>query len=244
MPAPEAELPIVAFLRDTASGCEALQTVLASGVYPTAVEYLDGVTLEIGRPTFPVEVPAEAGFLVAAEVEGSRAEAERGRAELRDALADEAVGFYLPQTQAEIEQLWRWRGGFSFAIYAQKGGAISEDIAVPLDRLQEAVEETLAIGERHGIVALSFGHAGDGNVHSTFLFSPDEPGEEERAHAACDDLFDLAIALGGTVTGEHGIGLLKRGQLERQWPPAAYDLHRRIKTAFDPKNLLNPGKKL
>jgi glycolate oxidase subunit GlcD len=244
MPAPEAELPIVAFLRDTASGCAALETVLGSGVYPTAVEYLDGVTLAIGAPTFPVEVPADAGFLVAAEVEGSRAEAERAREELREALADEAVGFYLPETAAQIEELWRWRGGFSFAIYAQKGGAISEDIAVPLDRLQEAVEETLAIGERHGIVSLSFGHAGDGNVHSTFLFSPDDPAEEERAHAACIDLFDLAIRLGGTVTGEHGIGLLKRGQLERQWPPAAYDLHRRIKTAFDPKNLLNPGKKI
>jgi glycolate oxidase subunit GlcD len=244
MPAPEAELPIVAFLADTASGCAALDAVLGSGVYPAAVEYLDGPTLAIGAPTFPGPVPEGAGFVVIAEADGSRAEAEWARNELREALAGEALGFYTPETQSQIEELWRWRGGLAFAIYGQKGGAISEDIAVPLDRLQEAVEETVAIGARHDVAALSFGHAGDGNVHSVFLFSPDDTDEVARAYAACEDLFDLAIRLEGTVSGEHGIGLLKRGQLERQWPSAAVDLHRRIKAVFDPKNLLNPGKKL
>jgi FAD/FMN-containing dehydrogenase len=93
------------------------------------------------------------------------------------------------------------------------------------------------------VLALSFGHAGDGNVHSSFLFSPDDPAEVRRAREACEDLFDLAIELGGTITGEHGIGILKLGGLERQWNAAAYDLHGRIKRALDPKNLLNPGKK-
>jgi glycolate oxidase subunit GlcD len=244
MPAPEAELPLVAFLRDTESGVEALEAVLGSGVYPTAIEYLDGATLAIGAPTFPGDVPDGAGFLIAAEVDGSRAEAEHQLRELQEALADTALGFYLPETPSQIEELWRWRGGIGFAIYAQKGGAISEDIAVPLDRLREAADETLEIGRRHDVTAISFGHAGDGNVHSVFLFSPDDPSEATRAYAACDDLFDLAIRLGGTVTGEHGIGVLKRGQLERQWPATSVDLHRRIKAVFDPKNLLNPGKKL
>lgn len=244
MPAPEAELPFVAFLRDTASGCAALEAVLGSGVHPAAVEYLDGRTLVFAAAAFPQPVPAGAGFMVVVEVDGSRAEAEWALGELREALAGEALGLWAPSTAAEVEALWRWRGGVSFAVLAQKGGAISEDIAVPLDRLQEAVEETLAIGERHDVVALSFGHAGDGNVHSTFLFSPDDPAETTRARAACEDLFDLAIRLEGTVTGEHGIGLLKAGQLERQWDPVAYDLHRRIKQAFDPKGLLNPGKKM
>jgi FAD/FMN-containing dehydrogenase len=105
------------------------------------------------------------------------------------------------------------------------------------------VARTLEIGTELGLEACSWGHAGDGNLHSTFLFSPDDPGEAERARAACEDLFALAIRLEGTVTGEHGIGLLKAGQLERQWSPAGVDLHRRIKQAFDPKGLLNPGKK-
>jgi glycolate oxidase subunit GlcD len=243
-PAPEAELPVVAVLPDIAAGCEALELVLASGVYPTAVEYLDTVSLAGGGPSFPRPLPAGAGFMVIAEVEGSREEAERQRRELEEVLAPIALEVWLPATSSEIAELWRWRGGVSFAILAQKGGALSEDIAVPLDRLQEAIEETLAIGERHGVVALSFGHAGDGNVHSTFLFAPEDADEARRAQAACEELFDLAIRLDGTVTGEHGIGLLKLGALERQWPPAAYALHRRIKDAFDPKGLLNPGKKL
>jgi glycolate oxidase subunit GlcD len=243
MPAPEAELPLVAFFRDIPTGCAALETVLASGVFPAAVEYLDTRTLEYGAPSFPQPVPDGAGFMIVAEVDGSRAEAERGLRELREALADDAVALWAPTTTAEIGELWRWRAGVSFAIVAQKGGAVSEDIAVPLDRLQEAVEQTLAIGERRGVVALSFGHAGDGNVHSTFLFSPDDPDEIRRAQEAAHDLMDLAIGLDGTVTGEHGIGILKAGQLERQWGPGAIDLHRRIKATFDPKGLLNPGKK-
>ncbi|HET7043370.1 MAG TPA: FAD-linked oxidase C-terminal domain-containing protein [Gaiellaceae bacterium] len=244
MPAPEAELPLVAFLRDTASGCAALEAVLGSGVYPAAVEYLDGRTLEFSAAAFPQPVPDGAGFMVLVEVDGSRAEAEWALGELEEALAGEALGLWTPSSAGEIEALWRWRAGVAFSIVAQKGGAISEDIAVPLDRLQEAVEETLAIGAAHGVEALSFGHAGDGNLHSTFLFSPDDPDENRRARAACDDLFALAIRLEGTVTGEHGIGLLKVGQLERQWGAVATDLHRRIKQAFDPKGLLNPGKKL
>jgi glycolate oxidase subunit GlcD len=244
MPAPEAELPLVAFLRDIESGCAALETVLGSGIYPAAVEYLDGPTLAIAGASFPGEVPEGAGFLVAAELDGSRAEAAHQRSELREALADEALGFHTPETQSELAELWRWRGGIAFGLLAQKGGALSEDIAVPLDRLQEAIEETIAIGERHGVDALSFGHAGDGNVHSTFLFSPDDADESHRAQAACEDIFDLSIRLGGTVTGEHGIGLLKRGQLERQWPAVSVDLHHRIKAAFDPKGLFNPGKKI
>jgi len=244
MPAPEAELPLVAFLRDTASGCAALEAVLASGTYPAAVEYLDGRTLEVSGGAFPQPVPPDAGFVVLVEVDGSRAEAAWALDELQEALAGEAVGLWAPATPPEVEALWRWRAGVAFAILAQKGGAISEDIAVPLDRLQEAIEATLAIGAARALDSLSFGHAGDGNIHSTFLFSPDDPAEAARARAACEDLFELALRLDGTVTGEHGIGLLKAGQLERQLGPAASGLHRRVKDVFDPKGLLNPGKKI
>jgi FAD/FMN-containing dehydrogenase len=181
--------------------------------------------------------------MVITEADGSHAEARRVAGELREALAEAAVAVHSPEEPSEVTELWRWRGGAAFAILAQRGGAFSEDIAVPLDRLREVASETLEIGERHGVPALSFGHAGDGNIHSTFLFSPDDPDEERRADAACHDLFELALRLGGTVTGEHGIGWLKRGQLKGQLGPAGYDLHTRLKQTFDPKNLLNPGKK-
>ena len=91
--------------------------------------------------------------------------------------------------------------------------------------------------------ACSWGHAGDGNLHSTFLVAPDDAAELERARAAAEELFELAVRLGGSISGEHGIGWLKRGQLARQWPPRALELHEAVKRAFDPKGLMNPGKK-
>jgi glycolate oxidase subunit GlcD len=243
VPAPELELPVVGLYRDADAGISAIERVLASGVVPAAIEYLDAVTLSYSGDAYPFGIPEGGAFMVMTEADGAASEARRVAGELKEALAEDAVGVHAPEDPVEVAELWRWRGGAAFAILAQRGGAFSEDIAVPVDRLRDVARETLEIGERHGIPALSFGHAGDGNIHSTFLFSPDAPDEERRADAACHDLFELALRLGGTVTGEHGIGWLKRGQLERQLGAAGYDLHMSIKHAFDPKNLLNPGKK-
>ena len=114
---------------------------------------------------------------------------------------------------------------------------------MPVDHLQEAIDATIEIGRRHDLPACSWGHAGDGNLHSTFMIDVDDPAELERAEHAAEDLFALAVELGGSVSGEHGIGLVKNGQIERQWAPAAVAMHEAIKHAFDPKGLLNPGKK-
>jgi glycolate oxidase subunit GlcD len=243
VPAPELELPVVGLYRGADAGVTAIERVLASGVVPAAIEYLDGITLEYSGGAYPFGVPEDGTFMVITEADGSRDEAARVADELREALAEDAVAVHAPTDPAEVADLWRWRGGVAFAIIAQRGGAYSEDIAVPLDRLRDVARETLEIAARHDVPGLSFGHAGDGNIHATFLFSPDEPDEEQRADAACHDLFELALRLDGTVSGEHGIGWLKRGQLEPQLGPIGYDLHLRLKQAFDPKNLLNPGKK-
>jgi FAD/FMN-containing dehydrogenase len=205
---------------------------------------LDGETLACGAASFPGGVPAEAGFVLLAEADGSRAEAERIRDELLEAAGDRSVGVYAPSDREGVDAFWRWRSGLAFAVLARRGGVVAEDIVVPLDRVEEAMEETIAIGRRHDLVGLSFGHAGDGNLHSAFLVDPAEPDELRRASLAVEDLFELAVGLGGSVSGEHGLGLLKRGQLARQWAPRALDLHAEIKRLFDPKDLLNPGKKL
>ena len=244
VPAPELELPVIGLYRDAEAGVGAIERVLASGVVPAAIEYMDGVTLSYSGGAYPFGIPEGGAFMVITEADGAEAETRRVAAELREALAEEAVAVHAPAEPTDVAELWRWRAGVAFAILAQRGGAFSEDVAVPLDRLRDVARETLAIGERHGVPALSFGHAGDGNIHSTFLFSPDDPEQERSADAACHDLFKLALELGGTVSGEHGIGWLKRGQLAHQLGPAAYDLHRRLKQAFDPKGLLNPGKKV
>jgi glycolate oxidase subunit GlcD len=243
VPAPELELPVIGLYRDADAGISALERVLASGVVPAAIEYLDGVTLSYSGDAYPFGVPPEAAFMIITEADGAAAEARRAAAELEDALMEDAVAVHAPTEPAAVADLWRWRGGVAFAILALRGGAFSEDIAVPLDRLRDVARETLEIGGRHDVPALSFGHAGDGNIHSTFLFSPESLDEEQRADDACHELFELALRLGGTVTGEHGIGWLKRGQLEHQLGATGYDLHLRVKQAFDPKNLLNPGKK-
>ena len=119
---------------------------------------------------------------------------------------------------------------------------MSEDIVVPLDRLAEAIEETLAIGARHGLSACSWGHAGDGNLHATFLVSPERADELERAEEAAQDLFALALSLGGSVSGEHGVGVVKRGR--QGWSPEAAALMAAVKQAFDPRGLMNPGKRV
>jgi glycolate oxidase subunit GlcD len=243
VPAPELELPVIGLYRNADDGVSAIERVLASGVVPAAIEYLDAVTLSYSGDAYPFGVPDGGTFMVITEADGSPDEARRVAGELREALGEDAVAVHAPEDPAEVTELWRWRGGVAFAILAQRGGAFSEDIAVPLDRLRDVAHETIEIGARHDVPALSFGHAGDGNIHSTFLYSPDEPEQEERADAACHELFELALRLGGTVTGEHGIGWLKRGQLEHQLGPVAYDLHLRLKQTFDPKGLLNPGKK-
>jgi len=243
LPAPEAQLPVAAFHPDVQSGCAALERVLGSGLTVAALEFLDGTTLEAAGPAFPGEVPAAAGFLVIAEADGSLDEASRLRAEVVEVLGEGALQLAAPTAAGEVEALWRWRDGVSIAVTALRGRKVSEDVVVPLDRLAEAIEETLAIGRRHDLPACSWGHAGDGNLHATFLVSADDE-ELARAEQAAQELFELAVRLGGAISGEHGVGWVKRGQLARQWAPRTVDLHGEIKRAFDPKGLLNPGKKI
>jgi glycolate oxidase subunit GlcD len=243
IPAPELELPVIGLYRNADAGISAIERVFASGVVPAVIEYLDEVTLRFAGDAYPFRLPDGAAFMVITAADGAEPEARRVAGELREALGEDSVAVHAPEAASEVSELWRWRGGAAFAILAQRGGAFSEDIAVPLDRLRDVARETLEIGARHDVPALSFGHAGDGNIHSTFLFSPESADEERRADAACHELFELALRLGGTVSGEHGIGWLKRGQLVHQLGETGYDLHTRLKQTFDPKGLLNPGKK-
>ena len=241
-PAPEAVAPIVSLHRDTGSGYAALAAVIGSGLPVAALEYLDAATLRHAAAAFPVPLAAD-GFLVLVDVDGSVDEVARLRAAVLEVVSEEAVTIWAPENPQEIAALWRWRDGVSFAVQSERGGKVSEDVVVPFDRLAEAIEETLAIGARHELEACSWGHAGDGNLHSTFLLDPEDEAERGRAEAAAEELFDLAVRLGGSISGEHGLGLTKAGGLERQWRPTALALHDAVKSAFDPKNLLNPGKK-
>ena len=242
VPAPEAAWPVIGFFDGVRGGAAAIERVVGNGLPVAALEYLDSETMRYAGAGFPGDVPA-GGFAVLAEADGSADEAARVRAEVVDVLGDDALALYAPETPAEIAALWRWRHGLALVVDAQRGGKASEDIAVPLDRLGEAIEGSLELGLRFGVPACSWGHAGDGNLHTTFLLATDDEAELALAPRLSDELFELALQLGGTISGEHGVGFVKRNWLARQLGPRAFELHTAVKHAFDPKNLFNPGKK-
>jgi glycolate oxidase subunit GlcD len=241
VPAPEASQSIVAFYANAAAGVEAIETVLGSGLLVAALEYVDAGALAAAPPPF---APGQGeAFAVLVDVDGSAAEVEQLRLAVLEVLADNARVLHAPDGASEQAAVWRWREGMTAGVTALRGGKVSEDIVVPLDRLREAIERTVEIGEAHGLPACSWGHAGDGNLHSTFMIDRTDGLDVERAERAAEALFALAVELGGSISGEHGTGLVKSGHLEQFLPGRGAELHRSVKSIFDPKNLLNPGKK-
>jgi glycolate oxidase subunit GlcD len=241
MPAPEKAYAVLALYEDAGRGTAAVRRILEAGIDATAIEYLDGATMALAGGACPVEV-AKGAFAVLAEVDGEERAALGARGELIEALED-ATSTYAPSTPEQIRALWRWRAGVPYAVQAPRGGKLSEDIVVPLDRLEEAIDGTLEIGARYGLKACSWGHAGDGNLHSTMLVDPGDREEVKRAEDAARDVLEMAANLGGAISGEHGMGTVKSGHLGLQWGEKTLEMHEGVKHLFDPKGLLNPGTK-
>ena len=245
VPAPEERGVVVGFYPDARSGCAAIEMIMGSGIQPTALEFLDEGALASSLGSFPSEAPREAGFAVIAEADGNADEVARVVSELEEAMTGGAATAPVRVTDyGEIREFWNWRDGVSIAVTAQRGGKISEDVVVPVERLADAVEETVAIGDRHDLPACSWGHAGDGNLHSSFLVDLADQDQMKRGHEAADEVFEMAIRLGGSISGEHGIGTLKVAHVEAALGPAAVRLQAAVKRVFDPRLLLNPGKKI
>jgi glycolate oxidase subunit GlcD len=241
LPAPEARAALVVFLGDRARGCAAMLDVMAAGMRPSALEFLDGETLEMVMGAYPGVVPRKAGFAVLAEVDGSRAETDAQRRAFVELLSGQAIAIDEP---ADTSALWRWREGFNPATTAVRGGKVSEDVAFPLERLTEGLERFAEIAAKHGLRSCAWGHGGEGNVHATVLVDPANARELESARAIGEELFAVVAELGGSIAAEHGLGWLKRGRLRSQWDERPVELHEQVKRAFDPKGLFNPGKKL
>lgn len=245
VPAPAERGVVVGFYPDSNSGCDAIGLIMGSGIEPAALEFLDRGTLESSIGSFPATAPNAAGFAVIAETDGTATEVDRVAAELEEAMTEGALTAPVRITDhVAIRDFWAWRDGVSIAVTAQRGGKISEDVVVPLESLAEAIEETVAIGERHGLPGCSWGHAGDGNLHSSFLVDLSDEEQMSRGNEAAAEIFEMAIRLGGSISGEHGIGSLKTAHVEEALGPVAVRLQAEIKRVFDPKLLLNPGKKI
>ncbi|HEX5851460.1 MAG TPA: FAD-linked oxidase C-terminal domain-containing protein [Solirubrobacteraceae bacterium] len=241
LPAPETAIVTMVFLRTRAEGCAAIDALLAAGVRPSVLDFIDGDTLAMTAAGYPGELPEEVGFALIVEVDGTRAEAESQRESVLDALADGALAVHDP---SDARALWRWRDGVNEVVTGVRGAKVSEDVVFPVERLGEGLERFAQIAARHGLRSCAWGHGGEGNVHATVLVDPAREAELDAADAVGEELFELVVSLDGSIAGEHGVGWLKRGRLEAQWGSRALDLHERIKRAFDPKGLLNPGKKL
>jgi FAD/FMN-containing dehydrogenase len=258
LPAPEAARSLMAFFQTRAEGCAAILEVLGAGIQASALDFLDATTLELVGGGYPGVLPdgarspgaasggsgsgsGGAGFALLVEVDGTEAEVQAQGEALVELLAPVALAVEEPRDAAA---LWRWRDGFNGVVRAARGGKVSEDVAFPVGRLQEGLERFEALAAKRGLRSCAWGHGGEGNVHATVLVDPAGEAELDAADAAGEELFALVASLGGSIAAEHGVGWLKRGRLAGQWDARAVVLHEEIKRVFDPKGLLNPGKKL
>ena len=252
LPAPERAEVLVAFSRSREEGCAAVLALFAAGVRPSVLDFLDGEAIALASGAYPSSrvvggadadggPPPWARFALVVELDGS---AEEVAAQRREVI--EAMGELAGEIQEPFEQqaLWRWRDGINPAVTSVRGAKVSADVVVPVERLEAALDGFDEIASQHGLRSCSWGHAGEGNLHATVLVDPARDDELDAAEEVMEELYELVAASGGSIAGEHGVGLLKRGRLARQWSGQAVELHERIKRAFDPKGLLNPGKKL
>jgi glycolate oxidase subunit GlcD len=241
LPAPEKALALVLFARTRADGCAAIDTILAAGLRPSVLDFLDCETLRMTAASYPGSVPPGAGFALIVELDGTSAEVEGQRGALLELLAEDALAVHEPP---DARALWRWRDGVNPAVTAVRGAKVSEDVVFPRERLREGLERFEGIAHARGMRSCAWGHGGEGNVHATVLVDPDSEEQFAAALAVGEELFAAVVELGGSTAGEHGVGWMKRGLLASQWPARAVELHELVKRAFDPKGLLNPGKKL
>ncbi|HEY4887821.1 MAG TPA: FAD-linked oxidase C-terminal domain-containing protein [Candidatus Dormibacteraeota bacterium] len=244
IPAPEVSHSVIAGYPDLPSGAAALRRIYSQGLMPATLEYFDRGCVAATRAAFPGGLPADVQLLITSEADGREEEAATMREELEQALADGATFLPTGRDVPAERELQRWRNGVSFAVSAQRGGKMSEDIAVPFESLEAAIRMVADLENEYALPTCSWGHAGDGNLHATFMIDASSADEVKQAEAATATLFARALEMGGSVSGEHGLGWVKRDQLGRQFGEIEIDLQRSIKLVFDPKNLFNPGKKV
>jgi D-lactate dehydrogenase len=179
------------------------------------------------------------------EVDGSAAAVDSDARVLAASAAVEGlVSLAGADTPESAERLWRTRKALSPALRNVAPKKINEDVVVPVSRIPDLIEGLGRLAAEHAVQVVNFGHAGNGNIHVNLLVNPDDAAEMARAERCLDATFDMVLRLGGTLSGEHGIGLVKRGFVGREIDPVTLRLMRDVKRQFDPNGILNPGKSL
>jgi D-lactate dehydrogenase len=243
-PLAPARASLRALYADAASAARAVARLMAQAVTPSMLEFMDADCVRLAREVGGADLP-DAGALLMIEADGEASELEGALAALRAAAEGEGcLGVEAARDAAQAARLWAARKALSPALRSIAAGKINEDVVVPVSRIAPLVEAVGTIAAREALRIVCFGHAGNGNLHVNILFDPAEPGIDQRTGRALDALFEATLALGGQLSGEHGIGLAKRGYMARALEPATLEAMRAIKRVFDPDGILNPGKLL
>lgn len=246
IPLPRGRAVALSFFPTLEAAGAAVTSMLAEGLAPSALELMDRLTLDLVDQVLQAGYPreAEAALLIEADGQTAAVAADALGGMVEAARRAGATEVRVAGDEAEAEQLWQARRAISGALGRVAPRKLGEDVVVPRGRIPEMIRAIRDIAEVHGLKIPVFGHAGDGNLHPNILFDLRRPDEVRRVEGAAVGIFEAALSLGGTLSGEHGVGTLKRGFLARSLGAEALDLMWQVKRALDPRGILNPGKVL
>ncbi|MCB2192774.1 MAG: FAD-binding protein [Deltaproteobacteria bacterium] len=243
LPKPEAKATVNALFHDLEAAAQAVQAVLLSGIIPAALEFIDSQSLMAVNAHAGLGLPPEAEAMVLIDVDGAP-EVVAGQGERLVKVLQDSGGRQVRMAlgEAEAAELWRVRRSMGPAMYNLAPNKLNEDVVVPLGRLAQTIRAIHAIGEKRGVLIPTFGHAGDGNLHVNVMYDASDPEQNRQAHQAVTDVFAQVLKVGGSLSGEHGVGSAKLGYVGAELDPVAMEMMRGIKKLFDPAGILNPHK--
>ncbi len=217
---------------------------LAAGANPVAMEFMDDLVVQALKEKLGIELPEDAGALLIGDVDGNVTQEVDLQLEILERSFKEngAQDFVVAHDTKEREKLWYARRNASPSITIFGSKKLNEDISVPRSMLPEALKRIYEIGNKYGFKVPCFGHAGDGNIHVNVMVDGSDEKQLEEGHKAIEEIFELVVEMGGTLSGEHGIGTSKAPFMHIAFNDAELELFKDIKKAFDPNNILNPGK--
>jgi glycolate oxidase len=243
IPKPGSTRTMIAFFTNPSHTVKAVSEIIRNKIVPAALEFMDSLCIECVRDEIGLNIPDAAGALLLIEVDGDQALTRREAKRVKEICMDQgAIEFNVASSKKKSERLWEARRNVSPAMYKLRPDKVSEDVVVPRNRMAELVSFLDELSGKHGIPIASYGHAGDGNIHVNLMLDKREPEEVKKAGRAVEELFRKVLEMKGTLSGEHGVGITKAPYLGMELSQPALDLMARVKKAFDPRGILNPGK--
>jgi glycolate oxidase len=221
-----------------------VNAILTAGIVPCTLELMDDTTVGTIEEYMNLGLPVGAAAILILESDGENQETVDREVEAMAEIsrAHGATAVRVAETEAERVELWRGRRSVGPSLARRAPNKLGEDISVPRSQIPEMVRRIKQIGHDHELPIVVFGHAGDGNLHPNILFDKRDEDQWKRVERAVGEIFAAAVELGGTLSGEHGVGVLKQPYLESALGPVSIEMQQGIKRAWDPKNILNPGK--